>query len=148
MSKYNQGKYTVKFPEKYAGDPTMIIYRSGWELRFMLWCDSNPSIIKWQSEETIVPYRCATDNKIHRYYLDFKIQVLTKTGNIKTYLIEIKPHAQTIPPVFKGRQTKRYLAESMTFLKNQSKWKAAEEYAKARGWEFIKLTEYDLGLDK
>ena len=112
----------------------------------MVWCDSNPSIIRWQSEETIVPYRCATDNKMHRYYLDFRIMVKTKTGEHKIYLIEIKPYCQTIPPKFPGKQTKRYINESMTFMKNQSKWEAASEYAKARGWEFIKLTEYDLGI--
>lgn len=146
MSKYNQGKYVVKFPEKYVGDVSNVVYRSGWELRFMLWCDSNSSVLKWQSEETVIPYRCGTDNRLHRYFLDFRIQVMTKTGIVKTYLVEIKPYAQTIPPVYPGKQTKRYLTESMTFIKNQSKWKAAEQYAKERGWEFIKITEYELGI--
>ena len=123
-----------------------IVYRSSWELKFMNWCDMNPSILYWQSEETVVPYKCATDNKWHRYFLDFRIQVKTKTGNIKTYLVEIKPASQTIPPKFPGKQTKRYLTESMTFLKNQSKWQAATQYAKDRNWEFVILTENDLGI--
>ena len=66
-------------PEKYAGDPTNIVMRSSWETRFASWCDKNPSILKWQSEETVIPYRCPTDNKIHRYFVDFQIQVQAST---------------------------------------------------------------------
>jgi hypothetical protein len=143
---FHKRKYTPVFPEKYTGDPSNIIMRSSWETRFANWCDKNPNIVKWSSEETIIPYRCPTDNYIHRYFVDFKIQVRTTDGILKTYLVEIKPAAQTIPPVYPGKQTKRYLTESMTFLKNQAKWKAATEYAKDRGWEFKIITEYELGL--
>ena len=146
MSKYHQGKYVVKNPEKYMGDPTNVIFRSSWERKYMIWCDNTSSVIYWQSEETIVPYRCATDNKWHRYYLDFRIQVKNKEGNLKTYLVEIKPLAQTIPPKYPGKQTKWYLNESLTFMKNQSKWDAAKAYARDRGWEFVVLTEKHLGI--
>lgn len=144
MAKYHQGKYTVKNPEKYVGDYTNVIFRSSWENRFMIWADNNSNVLYWQSEETIVPYRCGTDNKLHRYYLDFRIQVKSSTGNIKTYLVEIKPQIQTEIPKFPGKQTRRYINESMTYIKNQSKWSAATEYAKQRGWEFIILTEKHL----
>ena len=143
---FHKRKYKPIFPEKYTGDPTNIIMRSSWETRFALWCDKNPAIIKWSSEETVVPYRCPTDNKVHRYFIDFKIQVKDKEGKLKTYLVEIKPEMQTIPPVFPGKKTQRYLIESLTFLKNQAKWKAATEYAKDRGWEFKIITEKHLGL--
>ena len=130
------------FPEKYTGDPTTIIMRSSWETKFASWCDKNPSIVKWSSEETVIPYRCPTDEKIHRYFVDFKIT--TSVG--KTYLVEVKPAKQTQPPEYPGRRTQRYLVESLTFMKNQAKWKAADEYAKDRGWEFKIITEYELGL--
>lgn len=136
------------FPEKYTGDPTNIIMRSSWETRFASWCDKNPSIVKWSSEETIIPYRCPTDNLLHRYFVDFKIQVKTKEGTLKTFLVEVKPQYQTVPPVFPGKRTRRYLTESMTFIKNQAKWAAAREYAKDRGWEFKIITELELGLTK
>lgn len=139
---FHKRKFTPVFPEKYAGDTTNIVMRSSWETRFASWCDKNPSIVKWNSEETIIPYRCPTDNRIHRYFVDFKIT--TNAG--KTYLVEVKPSAQTQPPVFPGKRTQRYLMESLTFIKNQAKWKAAEEYAKDRGWEFKIITEHDLGL--
>ena len=143
---FHKRKFRPMNPEKYIGDPTNIIMRSSWETRFASWCDRNPDVIKWQSEETIVPYRCPTDNKLHRYYIDFRVQVQTKQGNLKTYLVEIKPDKQTRPPEFPGRKTKRYITESLTFVKNQAKWKAANEYAKDRGWEFMILTENHLGI--
>ena len=46
-----KGKYTPKNPIKYKGDPTNIIYRSSWELKFMKWCDLREDVIEWQSEE-------------------------------------------------------------------------------------------------
>jgi hypothetical protein len=139
--------YKPMFPEKYEGDPTNIVMRSSWETRFASWCDKNPSVVKWLSEETVIPYRCPTDNRIHRYFVDFKIKVRTKDNQIKTYLVEVKPAKQTQPPEFPGRQTKRYLTESLTFMKNQAKWRAANEWCKDRNWEFIIITENELGLN-
>jgi hypothetical protein len=143
---YHKRLFKPLFPQKYTGDPTNIIMRSSWETRFASWCDKNPAVIKWKSEETVVPYRCPTDDRIHRYFVDFQIQVKQKDGVLKTYLVEVKPFSQTQPPVYPGRQTQRYLTESMTFIKNQAKWKAATEYAKDRGWEFKIITEHELGL--
>jgi len=139
---FHKRKYTPIFPEKYAGDPTNIIMRSSWETMFAAWCDKNPSVVKWSSEETIIPYRCPTDNHIHRYFVDFKITV--NTG--KTYLVEVKPYKQTQLPEYPGNRTQRYLMESLTFMKNQAKWEAATNYAKDRGWEFKIITEHELGL--
>jgi hypothetical protein len=143
---FNKRKYTPIYPEKYSGDPTNIIMRSSWETRFASWCDRNPSIVKWNSEETIIPYRCPTDNRIHRYFVDFKIQVKSKEGLLRTYLVEVKPAKQTQPPIYPGKRTQRYLVESMAFIKNQAKWKAASEYSKDRGWEFKIITEHELGI--
>lgn len=143
---YYKGKFKPKFPEKYSGDFTNIIYRSSWELKFMNWCDNNASVIKWSSEETIIPYRCPTDNRFHRYFVDFRIQIKSKDGQLKTYLVEVKPAGQTQPPVYQGRKTKRYITEALTFMKNQAKWEAAEQYCLDRGWEFKIITERELGI--
>lgn len=145
-TKYHQGIFKPINPEKYEGDVTNIIYRSSWEFRFLRWCDGNPGILSYSSEETIIPYRCGTDNRLHRYFVDFKIKVKSKDGRIQTYLVEVKPKGQTQPPKYPGKQTKRYLTEAMTFIKNQSKWEAADEYCKQRGWIFKVITEDDLGL--
>ena len=138
---YHKRRYVPVFPEKYAGDPSNIIMRSSWETKFAIWCDKNPQIVKWSSEETIIPNVSPIDGKVHRYFVDFKI----KTVNNKVYLVEIKPKAQTLPPQGK-KKTKRFLAEASTYLVNQAKWEYAERYAKARNWEFIVLTEEELGI--
>ena len=139
---FHKRKFIPIFPEQYTGDPTNIIMRSSWETRFASWCDKNPSVLKWSSEETIIPYKCPTDNRIHRYFVDFKITVTTG----KTYLVEVKPKTQTQPPIYPGKRTQRYLQESLAFMKNQAKWEAANEFAKDRGWEFKIITEHELGL--
>lgn len=130
------------------GDPSNIIMRSSWETRFAIWCDTNSAILKWNSEETVVPYICPTDNRRHRYFIDFRIQLKDKSGVLKTYLVEIKPSSQTKPPEVPSRKTRRFLIEAATYMKNEAKWKAATQYAKDRGWEFVILTEHHLGLNK
>jgi hypothetical protein len=138
---YHKRKYVPLNPKKYAGDPSNIVMRSSWETKFAIWCDKNPSIVRWSSEETVIPYVSPLDGKIHRYFVDFKIETVNK----KTYLIEIKPKAQTIKP--QGtRQTTKFLKEATTYLVNQAKWEYARRYSKDRNWEFIILTEDELGI--
>lgn len=139
---YHKSKYTPMFPEKYVGDPTNIIMRSSWETKFAIWCDKNPAIVKWSSEETVVPYLSPVDGRTHRYFIDFKIQ----TKDNRTFLVEIKPKAQTQQPKKPKRKTKRYLEEVQKYMVNTAKWEYAKSYAKSRDWEFIVLTEYELGI--
>lgn len=95
-------------------------------------------------EEIALPYRSPIDNKIHRYFPDFYIKVKESSGQIKKYIIEIKPKKQTIEPQVKKRKTKSYIYEVYEYAKNQAKWKAAEEFCKDRLWEFKVITEDDL----
>jgi hypothetical protein len=128
-------------PEKYVGDVNNIICRSSWEKKFILWADTNPSVLKICSEEIVVPYWSQVDQKMRRYFPDFAIQVKTRTGEVKKYLVEIKPSHQTIPP--KGtRKTKRLLEETATYVVNMDKWKAADEWARKNGFDqFMVITE-------
>ena len=64
----------------------------------MKWCDLSESVIKWGSEETVVPYVSPLDNKIHRYFIDFYVQLRDKDGILKSYLVEVKPKKYTKPP--------------------------------------------------
>jgi hypothetical protein len=141
-----KGRYRVTFPAKYKGDITDVVYRSGWELKFMRWCDLNSSILEWGSETVIIPYKSPVDNKIHRYFVDFYIKVKEKDGAIKKYLIEIKPEKYTKPPEIPEKKTKKFIEEVFTYGVNQSKWKQANEYCKDRGMKFLILTEKDLGI--
>lgn len=141
--KLHQGRFKPRHPGKYKGDPTNIIYRSGWEKKFMLWCDQNVNVVEWGSEEVIVPYRSPLDRRVHRYFPDFYVKSKNRDGGCSKRLIEIKPYAQTTPPK-RGRKTKRLLKEIATWGVNKAKWKAASEYCKDRGMEFVILTEHEL----
>jgi len=141
-----KGKYSPINPKKYKGDHNNIIYRSLWERKFMKYCDTTVNILEWGSEEIIVGYISPLDNRPHRYFPDFYIKVKESMGQIKTYLIEIKPKKQTVEPEKKKRVTKGYLYEVMEYAKNQAKWSAAREFCKDNGWEFKILTESDLGI--
>ena len=141
-----KGKYQPSYPKKYKGDPTNIIYRSLWERRFMIYCDTNEKILEWGSEEIIVPYRSPVDNRYHRYFPDFYIKVKDKNGKIKKMIIEIKPYKQCIEPKVQKRKTKAYIYEVVEYAKNQAKWEAAKEWCLDRGYEFKVLTENELGI--
>lgn len=143
---YHKRRFIPQNPKKYAGDPTNIIMRSSWETKFALWCDKNPAVLKWQSEETVVPYISPIDNRPHRYFIDFRVTIKDKNGVLKDYLVEIKPSVQTRPPVPQARRTQRFLKEVQTWGVNEAKWKAARSWAKDRGLEFIILTEKELGV--
>ena len=144
--RYKQGIYPIKNPDKYRGDHTKIVYRSSWELRVFKYLDDNPNVLEWSSEEIIIPYKSPVDNKFHRYFPDIWVRMKGNDGRIKTRLIEIKPETQSKEPEVKKRITKRYITEVCTYAINQAKWKAAREYCLDRKWEFMVLTEKDLGI--
>lgn len=141
-----RGKYIAKNPQKYAGDSTQIVYRSSYELRFMKWCDFNESVLQWGSEEIVIPYRSPMDGQFHRYFVDFFIKIKTKTGEVKRYLIEVKPFRFTQEPIIPKRKTKQFINEVYQWAVNNAKWDAAKKVAKQNGWEFMLITEKDLGL--
>lgn len=144
-----QGLFRPKYPKKYNGNPTRIIYRSSWELKFMKWLDLNVNIISWSSEELWISYRSPLDGKLRRYFPDFLIKMQDKTGKISTKMIEIKPKHQTIEPTPKTRgakPTKKYINEVTLYGINSSKWRSAADYCADRNWEFLILTEKELGI--
>jgi hypothetical protein len=141
-----KGKYKVKNPQKYNGDPTNICWRSLWERKYMKYLDGNRNILEWSSEEIFIWYRSPVDNKNHRYYPDFFVKEQYPDGTIKKYLVEIKPKKQTEPPAKPKRQTKRYISEVYEYAKNQSKWEAAKEWCLDRGYGFVILTEKELNI--
>lgn len=164
-SKYHQGYFYPKNPEKCL-TPNSNIYRSGYELQFLTYCDNCPSILRYASEPIAIPYKNPVSSfaycmrkginpndtrywKTSMYNVDFWIEVPDGAGGTRKIFIEIKPYAQTIPPVkpdenAKPAAFKRYNKESMTFLQNNAKWKAAKEFCSVRGCEFMIVTERTL----
>lgn len=137
----HQGKFVPKNPTKYRGDISNIVYRSGYEVKFMNWCDLNSDVTQWSSEEVVIPYRSPLDNKLHRYFVDFYVKIQDKV-----YLIEVKPDRFTREPAIPKRKTKRFLNEVAQYAVNQAKWKAAREVCADRNWEFKIITEKELGI--
>ena len=145
MAESIKSLYKPTNPKKYTGNPRNIICRSSWERRFCNWCDINESIIEWGSEEFWIPYR-APDGKVRRYFPDFIIKVKESTGELKTYVIEVKPKKQTLKPKPRKKVTKSSLYECKTYEVNQAKWKAAKEWCADRKVEFKIVTEKELGI--
>jgi len=140
------GRFRPKNPQKYAGDPANIIYRSSWEAKVMSWLDKDPDILVWASEEKPIPYISPKDGRVHRYFPDFIVKSKTKDGKIKVLMIEVKPKARVMEPKKRKRITKQYISEVVTWGVNQAKWAAATEYCLDRGWEFMIFHEDHLGI--
>ena len=141
-----KGKFRPKNHKKYLGDFREVIYRSSWELKFMQYCDTNKSIVKWSSEEIVIPYRSPVDNRVHRYFPDFYVKYRDVKGNYQEKVIEIKPAKQVKEPKIQKRRTKKYVTEVFTYATNRAKWEAAEDFCKDRRWQFQILTEKELGI--
>ncbi len=137
---FYSGKFIPNNKHKYIGDINNLWYRSGWELSLFNWLDKNSGVSAWSSEETIIPYTCPVDGKIHRYFPD----VLIKFTSGKTFLVELKPHKETMPPKEPTRKTKRYITEVMTWARNSAKWEAASEFAEYNNYKFEVWTEKTL----
>ena len=135
------GKFKPKNYKKYKGDPTKIYYRSLWERRFMVYCDNNPNIVEWGSEEIIIPYKSPVDKRVHRYFPDFYIKYVNSKGQAIREIIEVKPKSQCKPPPVPKRQTRKFKQKVLTYIINQAKFKAAEEFCKDRKMGFHILTE-------
>jgi hypothetical protein len=137
------GTFKPRNPKKYKGNVEIITYRSSWEMAFMRKLDSNPDVLAWASEELAIPYldRTKTVPRMRRYYPDFWVR--KREGNkITEYIIEIKPKAQCVPPKAGPRAKKaRVLKEAVTYVNNQCKWQAAEEFCAKHGFKFLVLTE-------
>jgi len=144
-SKYRQGSFTPRFPEKYKGS-FPIIFRSSWELKFQKWADANPNVLSWGSESIVIPYQNPLTGRVSRYFVDFNITMRDKNGELKKFLIEVKPHSQTLPPVQKNKKTKSLLYQQAEYVKNQAKWTAAKAFCEAKGSTFVIITEKQLGL--
>jgi hypothetical protein len=144
-----KGKFKPKRRDKYEGDSTDIIYRSLKERSIMVFLDSSDKVLKWGSETVVIKYLYGVDNKIHRYFVDFYVEMICKDGSIKKLILEYKPKIQTLPPKEAKNKThakskRRYLKESLVYIKNMNKWEAAVNYAKKNSMEFYVISEADV----
>ena len=111
--------------------------RSSWELAFATFLDTNEHILEWASEPFRIPYKNVM-GKNTTYVPDFIIRYRTKDDVIKTELIEIKPHNQSV--IKEGQNSN----QRMVVANNMLKWVAARAFCKAQGIKFVVLTEHDI----
>jgi hypothetical protein len=142
---FKYGIYQPQHPNKYVGNVNEIMYRSGWERKFMVWLDLSTSISRWSSEPVAIPYINPIDGKIHRYYIDFWVE---REDNDK-YIVEIKPYKQTQKPTLNEntrskKKIEQYNNSARNYIINLAKWKAAEDYANKNGIRFLIITEKEL----
>ena len=134
MARWAQGIFVPKSPEKYIGK-NKPKYRSGWELTFMTFCDSNKNVLYWASESFAIPYRSPLDGKIHQYIPDFFVVYENKSHQIKAEIVEVKPKSQTSLTEAKTRHDKLHA------IVNQAKFLSATAYCKQHGYVFRVISE-------
>jgi hypothetical protein len=137
MSKYAQGKYQIKNPEKYMGK-RLPSYRSSWEFTFMSFCDNNPAVINWVSEGVKIPYFNPVSGKNTVYVPDFIVVYMDANQRQHTELVEIKPSTQTTMESAKSYRDK------LSVAMNMAKWAAADAWARANNMRFRVVTEFDI----
>ncbi len=137
MSKYAQGKYQVKNPEKYMGK-RLPSYRSSWEFTFMSFCDNNPAVIQWVSEGVKIPYFNPVSGKQTIYVPDFLIVYVDATQKQHTELVEIKPSTETT------MESARSYRDKLMVAINMAKWAAADAWCRANNMRFRVVTEFDI----
>jgi hypothetical protein len=134
MANFRQGPYTVRNPAKYVGKGTPR-YRSGWELTFMMFLDSNDNIVQWASESISIPYRNPITGKASMYVPDFFVTYRSKDNRTRAELIEIKPKKQSL---IESRASDR---DRAIVAVNYAKWDAATKWAQKNGLTFRVINE-------
>jgi hypothetical protein len=138
MSRWAQGTYEPKNPHKYVGKHKPR-YRSGWEMTFMIFCDSHDSVISWASEAIQIPYKNPLTGKQTVYVPDFFVLYEDKNGSKRAEIVEIKPKKQSL---IESRVASA--KDRLTVALNHAKWAAAMAYCKRAGLIFRVITEDDL----
>lgn len=138
MARFAQGKYTLKYPEKYVGHKTPT-YRSSWEFAFMRFCDEHPNVSQWASESIKIPYKNPLTGKHTIYVPDFFIVYNNKTGKQRVELIEVKPANQTL-----RERIGKSVHNQASYILNNAKWEAARAWCKQKGIFFRVITENDI----
>ena len=137
MSKWAQGEFVPKNPQKYAGKGR-IKYRSGWEWNMMNTLDQHPAVVSWASESIRIPYRHPLTGKTTSYVPDFLVVYVDKQGQQHVEVIEVKPSKEAMLENAKSKYDKVMLAVNM------AKWQAAQAFCAAHGMKFRVVTEKEL----
>ena len=134
-SRFKQGYFPINECKKYIGAGP-IIYRSSWENKFCIYCETNSRVVKWSSEPFEIKYFNPLKEKYSKYHPDFFM--LLDDG--KKLVIEVKPSSQIKKPKPPKRKTPKtvknykYLVEQ--YILNMAKFAAAKKWCDDRGYIF------------
>lgn len=137
--RFKQGYFPLDECKKYIGVGP-IIYRSSWENKFCIYCETNSHVVKWSSEPFEIKYWNPIKEKYSKYHPDFF--VLLDDG--KKLVIEVKPSSQIKKPeppkrkTFKTVKNYRYLSEQ--YILNMAKFAAATAWCEKKGYTFKIVT--------
>jgi hypothetical protein len=134
MANFRQGTYEVRNTDKYVGKGKPR-YRSGWEMTFMMFLDSNDNVVNWASEPLSIPYRHPLTGKMTMYVPDFIVTYRGPNNTMRAELIEIKPKKQSLI------EDKMNSRDRAVVAVNYAKWDAAQKWCKANGLTFRIITE-------
>lgn len=138
MASYAQGLFTPINKQKYIGK-NIPKYRSGWELTFMTFCDSNKNVLYWASESISIPYRHPFKGRVVNYIPDFFVVYQNKYGKQIAEMVEIKPKKQSL---IEGKVASA--RDKIIVAINHAKWASAVAYCKHHGYTFRVITENEL----
>jgi len=144
--RYHSGLYQVFNTQKYMGDVTKVIYRSSWELKFMLYLDKTDRILRWGSENITIPYQ-DEKGKFHRYYPDMYYEMMINNDPHKFMRVvaEIKPYKETKYPTKPKKITVKsmesYEYQLKTYQRNLYKWTKAKVWCERNQMIFVIIHE-------
>ena len=109
-----------------------LCFRSGWEISFASFLDSNTNVKEWRNDFPIKYKDKFGSQKIKTYFVDF--QIFMTDGS--TLLCEIKP----LKNLEKRVQTSSFRYKKIhttNYLKNLAKFETVELFCQKIGWKFF-----------
>ena len=157
--KYHQGLFIPVNKNKVIklNNKGGLYFRSGLEHKFMIWLDRNDNIKSWGAELIKIEYSKTEyknesqmlETTSHNYYPDFYYELIKTDGSTSKVVAEVKPLSETrepkVPVNPTAKQLKNLNYSLLMWNKNLSKWKYMIEYCQRKGFEFIIITEENLG---
>lgn len=150
-SNTKKGVYRPINPHKYIRDYTNIIYRSSWEMNFMIYLDTSDMVSEWCSEYPEIKYDMPDNNgkmKEHTYFPDFYVSFIHPKypeDRVKC-IFEIKPYKDTIEPIVPMNVSTPQKFNNLVYnieswKKNSHKWLFADNWCQQHGFKFKVIHE-------
>jgi hypothetical protein len=109
-----------------------LCFRSGWEIKFSSFLDSNTNVKSWRNDYPIKYQDKYNSQKIKTYFVDFKIEMVDGS----TMLVEVKP-LKSLQPRVETHSMRFKRIHTSNYLKNLGKFETVELFCRRIGWKFF-----------